>query len=745
MSSTAVDSGCLVSISEFYDPKNNPPYGCHWVDVYKDSAKKKSDKRLMLVATYDFCLFEKKMLSRNLNIIASHKWTELKRLTYSDGSFVLSFGKEEFFIGTSIADEFIPALVNYLYTVFLDEEMPKLIGIVPNKGRKSIVERYKFLINLENKKPKQEILDYLQDFLEDYGNELEFSALKEPIYRNFSVFLRAISFENKIKTLSIPYDGNSSHWGEIGELLMRNSSINRLKSYEPITSEFARVIEAIKENSSSAIIGFTFINPQFTEDSIRYIIELLQHPNIRYLEFENPLLNNKQMIGAFNRAFQSHFTYLQQIIVDQAPGIDFTALLNNGLNLNLIQVSNSEIEISEFFDSLSKLAKTRIESIILNGNSTKKLLNPKLTLPPPVKKIEIGKMEWSGDNFIFAWQLLLQQNGTSPLRLVFSDTTMPLQNWSRFLNVLPSIDSSRIGQLVWNNNPISQDLVNYLKSCPNLSFISVQGCFRRGDTNLSKFSEYISTTKILDTLILSGTQDRCIGEGAATIIDAISQNRSIVNLDVTDQQMGLGKMLLLGAALMKNRVIEYLRYSGNKISTADDYTKFFNTLIGRGIQLQMLFPDNIKKKEYKQLYKLFCEVRSGNAGIEVPAECLRPKEPEPEIIEEIEEEIIEEEIIEIIEEEEVIEENRALPSVNIEEIVSALPMENEQVIESPVFGGSLEDLNQFNQSQEFNLSNASEGNRETRIPAIPNIDFESKIAELKEMYALQALQMRLRS
>jgi hypothetical protein len=146
--------------------------------------------------------------------------------------------------------------------------------------------------------------------------------------------------------------------------------------------------------------------------------------------------------------------------------------------------------------------------------------------------------------------------------------------------------------LVWDGNPVSVHFFDLLGRCPNLTVLSLSGCFSPElRDSVEACAQFLSRNRTITHFTCAGNERRSMGLGCTQLLIAsLWLNRKVTSLDIRRNGAGPAILVSLAELLSENRVVEVVRIEDNGIADIADYAAFFEALHGAGSRVDVAWP-----------------------------------------------------------------------------------------------------------------------------------------------------------
>ena len=493
------------------------------------------------------------------------------------------------------------------------------------RGRKgAFINRLKFLLKRTNQSCPSGLLAQLQ---KSVGKNAVLDIPRYPGSEKYTeLLLNCLDVEPSITEVVIPKGGKSTNWVVLATCLRTNSTLVKVKTFDPITADVLRVADALSSNADKRVVGFAFSGCELNASNFAQMTSLLQAVPLQEIQFEKvcdgPVLNEFFENPAARRAMAS-VAYLNLRLIKQ---LNLNGIVSALPNLRKIDIIAGQINLSDVFEMLQKAANP-FESVRINGGFMKKPVQS-MSLPPTLSDIKFGHCEWTAVAFISTWSLLIShQTSDKKLSLSFSSTVMTPKRWEKFFAAVTSAGCPDLVSFAWDENPLDRRLLKFLLKSPALTKLNADGCLQQGSDSVNDFADFLNASKSIAEVSIRGTEKSRLGTSAEALFRKLTKNKLLKVLDVSNNDFKDDGLTALGELLVANKVLEAVKFRNNNIATGRAYADFFTAVMNRGPKLNIEWPEKeihalrkakqLRSATVNHMMDCYAIIRNGNLKVEV--------------------------------------------------------------------------------------------------------------------------------
>ena len=239
----------------------------------------------------------------------------------------------------------------------------------------------------------------------------------------------------------------------------------------------------------------------------------------------------------------------------------------------------------------------------------------------------MSRIAWNSPaTFCNAWKVFMNHTNEN-FKLVLQKETIP-GDWSIVLKEIGASESNKIDSFSWEMNPVDSTIIPFFTKSSNIKNLSFQGSLN--SSNATEFAKVFVKMKDLKYLNVDGSSDVKIGESAVSFLRELVASKSLEDLSIKNQDFGDSGLNELSNFLMKNLKVTKIAFEGNKVTKAESFIHFFETVMNRGPPLNFRFPEDelktmkknhlVKTSKINHMKECYDIILSGNESIVVSEE-----------------------------------------------------------------------------------------------------------------------------
>ena len=614
-----------------------------FIQATTENVKGTVKKTFVLLTDFVYYLFEKKFFSNKLVLIDQMEFKDLAEVKFEKEPTrkltLISNSRRQISILGNKAHQIADLFFKFINSIFMDyeERKPKIsfpqYTILP-KITKSIPLRLKYFLMLKGFTLRNSSMTTLAKFFASKPTELSLSRFTF-LYQHIEMLLECIHWEKSIIKLTIPLDIFPKGVDIITRFMKTNNTIFELEFMDGKSSLFPALFTMFNRNINCRVQKLSFVNVPLSMADLQALDRTVTEYPISHISFKNVMEYNQALSWTKNSIPQTpNYAVLQSLILDNTPGISLLPIFKKMEDLKYLSIKNSKIDIGILIKYMQR-PNVHIERINASSNQClTKIVFGRNGPCSNIKFIDLSNIIWPVESLVQVWNFLAKSKISVDLS---SAMLAGNSSWTQFYLGVQT-RSSNISSLYWDENP-ADGIVNMLPKLKNLKGLSIARCFGEHDESVDKIADYIKKTKQLQYLLISGSRRKCLGADSDKIIDALTVNRSIKRLDLSQNRLSEEAIAKLGSVLMINRVVEFISIEGNSVEKFSVFQDLFKALEKRGKKLLITWPDKEIKaislysgtdpNEIEELMALHKKVAEGDPTIKIPPECLQLPEESP--------------------------------------------------------------------------------------------------------------------
>jgi hypothetical protein len=480
------------------------------------------------------------------------------------------------------------------------------------------------------KYPSDTKVSIFRTFLGQRPNKLPFDLLPSEVH----IVLGCLGLIPSVHTLVVSGQMTPHEQRILGSFIMHNRTITALEFTNgfPLLAEIAEAFAAKKSTGRNPIRSFVFASVPLNRSHLMALLGFL--PTITRLDFHNSM--QRDVVPSFHELAQSSaLATITHLGLDRCAGINIDIVLAGLPRLRVLSVNECGLELSVVMESIDRhREQLKLTEISLAGNKGRDVLRATLNLPPNLRVVNAGFMQWNVETLLVFWDAML---ASCVHRLNLEAAALTSEQWRHFHGALAPAGGASLTGLVWSENPVSPPFFRAMAASPQLRTLDVSGSLTRADPSLECLAIYLAEAQSLEELILCGSARNYLQLADLRVIfDGLKVNTSIVRITICDHFAGPGMLVPLAAALAANRRVAYVKVDGNDLYNLDAIFRFMASCQARGVALEVAWPEEEVAHVLREnptlaprvpaLRELFDAVLKGSAETLVPPEeALTPE------------------------------------------------------------------------------------------------------------------------
>ncbi|EAY08677.1 hypothetical protein TVAG_079350 [Trichomonas vaginalis G3] len=584
-----------------------------WID--KVNRHNIGQSRFIILTNYELFLYQKEKFKNVVQEKLHINWFDVKSIDVSkDPILTIKYGEpneeeDQNKYMLRLKGDLLHSILEKLDAIFLggftEEERPE-ITYDPTIPRKDV--------------NKNQLLLRMQLQLWKIGFQLSYEA-KKAIFDFFSAspdmfkldqiihivdflpqFLSSLSFKPSITKIIVPnatklhinIDGKerlADPIEVIGSFLKTNKFVTSLTFEGKMPVTFRNFVNDYCQTPSLPITELIFKNCEFQVSQKDDFSRMISYHPVETLHIISCLAENV-VIPFFSIFSSPGFEQIKTLTIDGSYGVDIENLMGSLGNVEELSMVDCNIELSEFFVSLSKLRECKLQRLTLNSNKNVQIIPDGVVIPNNLLNIRLSNIAWEEDSFIKLFSLLAE---SSTAMYDFSKARMSKASWERFFMTVSRKKSNQLKEFIWSENPIHVSLFKFLLKCPVLQTLVINGCLTdepQDKENRLYLKDMIKKSKTLQVLSIRGTPRKHLGKvGIATILSAIAESQNLRRLGIRKHHVGPVLLHFLAECLSTNKSLQFAAIDGNDILDLSAYTEFFDEIRSKHRKFVIEWPE----------------------------------------------------------------------------------------------------------------------------------------------------------
>ena len=381
---------------------------------------------------------------------------------------------------------------------------------------------------------------------------------------------------------------SASSWEKVAACVKMSKRLKQLESALAIEKTFDTFVNDVKTNPRLSLNTFVLSGKNYTPTAIGKVVSMVQAcPTIAKIRITSGLETN-----AFEWLVDqlSHLGQVKYLELDRLANMPIQAISPIAQNMKAMSLTNCGIDVYDLLEQLS-LEKVKILQIDASGNFSRKPLSSDMPVPPTVASYVMREIEWESGN-LATFMEITGKHRYKWLKIDISGAKMSDHDWLKFDDFMGSHSNRSLTHFVYDNNRMSASVVSFMKACPSLTCVWMQGSLDKGDDCVPVFCEYLKTCTTLRTLHITGSLKTRLGSSLKQILTTLKSSRSLQFLDIGDHGIGHDLLPMLLDFFETNQSVTELMLDGNNILDLKGLEEFVAKLRKRNYRLQLHVPEN---------------------------------------------------------------------------------------------------------------------------------------------------------
>ncbi|OHS93527.1 hypothetical protein TRFO_11736 [Tritrichomonas foetus] len=264
--------------------------------------------------------------------------------------------------------------------------------------------------------------------------------------------------------------------------------------------------------------------------------------------------------------------------------------------------------------------KLPIEKLDLSGN----LMSPKsqygviqaVQSSSTIYDVNISRSEFTSENLALLAKALVSNSAKKLriLRINKMNASTPIFSKDKAKKKISFILGSLIGENCEKLGGLELDymkpkaehlksLTTFLKMLPNLYYLSLSGNFSHLDKGVGIHVAKLLEIQSIQTLILKGSDDKCLKKEIIPVLDALEQNRTLCKIDITNNSIGQNNLARFLEICCKHPTLNNVAFDGNGLYDPELLKEFLKTFPQRPQSAYIKFPIQSFRSLCEKYYK----------------------------------------------------------------------------------------------------------------------------------------------
>jgi hypothetical protein len=547
----------------------------------------KKEKAILLLAESAVHLYRAKGLPRSIKQAFYASWFCVKRLDHDPPILTITTDSESASIEAQNVTDIYRDIFGHLFTILSEAELPPNSFPDPLLAPGRPICRFRALVLRDCPRVPNEFEAAFKDFIESRSSDLDLSQF--PRGKVFgpaaNSVIDALIFLPIVTSLTLPAT-DDPHWAAVGRLVRQNPHIRTITTSETADDSFTGLVDGLDPRSEIGLLEIRFLCPELKPRHIRAIGQLYRALPIRSLTICSGLLPESR--AEFFRALKGVDT-LRRLTLNKI--LDFSAgdFLTTFEKLQRLTITNSNLEIGAFL-ALVERRGLAAKFLDLSGNVALRPIETLLMFPVSLEEFVASDVEFREEPFSALFRGFLMHR--RPISVTLSRTGLkPDDIDSCFRTFSAKCPAPKGGypitEFVWDDNPVTSQVIRVLEKCDGLKVLSVNGV---DEGRL--LGEFLSRNKSVIEFRMAGTAKcRLSKRSLLAVFDSLSRgNRTVAMIDISNNRLDKEVVDALVQLLLDNRALGEVAWTDCEFEDLEGLSQSCRRLLARGMPLTLSNP-----------------------------------------------------------------------------------------------------------------------------------------------------------
>ena len=468
-------------------------------------------------------------------ILMSYSWFMLTKMNMTEDTLQFDFNNIRVNFESEQIQDIYKTLSDILPRILRPTELISLGYFVSSDDRApstpiSALMRVTEKAKLRSTKISQQTLKNFTNMIlyaDEYVDLTHFDNPNEAI----PIFFDILPLCPEILGIKVKDDDSYDIYSILSSAVCEDGFLEYIDIDSPVTKHFDGFLRHLSRNKELPISGLSFRNSKMNETNLRSLLKCLSDKYICSVGFHNAILP-EHMSTFYNTFLSSMKTKLTVLSLDDTPNIDLSNILLDMPVLEVLSLENCGLDINLALSAFAKKELPSLKGLNLSRNRCIVKSTRALRLPPSLTTLMMHDVEW-GDNRLVEFFKSVKYGFKNGFRLDLSKASASIDEWHRLFSDIKKLSIQGFQSLIWDENPVSPLFFSFLKSNPNLDYLSLSGCIGENDVDMMKqFCRCIDSSK-LTSLVLRGTPEKSIGQLIKLLVKTLSSSQTIEYVDLS--------------------------------------------------------------------------------------------------------------------------------------------------------------------------------------------------------------------
>lgn len=560
--------------------------------IKKINKRGKSKKRILVITSNCIYIVEKRPLRRGLKISRRYGFESIKSIEKDDKDQIIIVNDEHNLIfKEEPPNSIVVPILEQIVTIFTQEEQPKLpilqklsLEVKPKPNPSFWRLKFKAFLSKKSHLVDVDIRQLMNILITidtlDFSIFSQYKDLYDEILDSLLVYP---NIQKIIFRLCYP------SWSAISKFFSVNKSVSSLETYQPIDSNFIQFARSYLSNNESKLNTLNFNDNEFGPEFIEGLKLILQPSKIISLSIRNQLSKEGyQAIAPLILNFEG-FQSVKYFDVSGCKYVEPEFVIIQLTNLTTLKINDCSIDISVLLEDLSKNKHIPLTDIQCCDSFCSEKLDTSYFLSDRIKNFVVDNIAWQGSS-LSKFLHILSNSEKAQINLSIRDAQMRDPEWHILDEFLQNFMSNTIVSLDYSGNKIQSGFCTFINNSPNLTKLTLNGCFSFSENNIEIFSRYLSSNQNLEELYVIGTDTHYLSSSITFLFKALKTTNFLHVLDISHNMIGNHIFNLILDLITSNLNLMDIYFDFNGISDPQSLRQFIFKMTSLDRKVNIHFP-----------------------------------------------------------------------------------------------------------------------------------------------------------
>ena len=528
--------------------------------------------------------------------------------------FTLSFDKDEY-------DDGVSKVCNTIQNVLVPRELRALkfynLNAPPVQiTAQSALYRFRMLnsvakLNSKATRQVEDIIIYAQP-------EIDISRFDQEVNKMIPIIFKLLPFLYNVQTVKVP-PSDLDIYEDAFNAIKDSTSLLAIRLSGKCGEKLQQFLEYIKQapDRGTQLSGLIFNHSNFTSNELEGISNFISYANVRSIGF-NSAIENDSMPDFYSSFLTPKVTdQLLCLNLDGTHNLDLDKIFPRLRKVALLSLENCNLNILKVFQLLNTYSVSMSQLRMINLSQNLIQIDEDLSefpsldskLPSRLTGFVMNGITWV--NTLKSFFEFIFSHVDSKLKLSLSDADENEQQWQELFELFGESEYGGFSELIWDNNPINENLFSLLEKSQNMIRLQVNGCFTsKMENEVNSLCSFVKNSPKLEGLVVRNgkSEEQHLGKNVVEVIKAAKEAPELLVLDVGNSRVGevdedeentedtdalvKESLELLSALCKDSQKLKYLNYDGMMPNSADPYVETLNQLNEYSDRIKISFPIN---------------------------------------------------------------------------------------------------------------------------------------------------------